>query len=61
MSEQQFRQVRRREEESENNDVPTPAVAATVFNVDDVLDDIDAILEENATSFVQGFVQKGGQ
>ncbi|SPT52401.1 Bacterial ubiquitin-like modifier [Actinomyces bovis] len=29
--------------------------------VDDILDDIDAVLEANAAAFVQGFVQKGGQ
>ena len=33
----------------------------TGFNVDNILDDIDGILETNATSFVQGFVQKGGE
>lgn len=29
--------------------------------LDALLDDIDAVLEDNAESFVQGFVQKGGQ
>lgn len=29
--------------------------------LDSLLDDIDAVLEDNAESFVQGFVQKGGQ
>ncbi|WP_136313499.1 ubiquitin-like protein Pup [Actinomyces procaprae] len=29
--------------------------------VDDILDEIDAVLETNAAAFVQGFVQKGGQ
>ncbi len=29
--------------------------------IDDVLDDIDAVLETNAAEFVAGFVQKGGQ
>jgi ubiquitin-like protein Pup len=28
---------------------------------DDVLDDIDKVLEENAEEFVRGYVQKGGQ
>lgn len=29
--------------------------------LDSILDEIDMVLEENAESFVQGFVQKGGQ
>ncbi|MET7075005.1 ubiquitin-like protein Pup [Trueperella pyogenes] len=60
MSEQEFLQPRRREEEV-HEDLPQAAVANADFDVDDLLDDIDSILEENATGFVQGFVQKGGQ
>lgn len=30
-------------------------------DVDDILDEIDATLEENAAAFVAAFVQKGGQ
>lgn len=30
-------------------------------SIDDLLDEIDSVLETNAESFVQGFVQKGGQ
>lgn len=58
MSEQEFMQRRRREED-EVQELPQAHVAH--FDVDELLDDIDSILEENATSFVQGFVQKGGQ
>lgn len=29
--------------------------------LDSLLDEIDSVLEENAESFVQGFVQKGGE
>ena len=29
--------------------------------LDDLLDDIDAVLEENAEEFVAGYVQRGGQ
>lgn len=60
MSEQEFLQPRRRTEE-QNQELPQAAASNQDFNVDDLLDDIDSILEENATSFVQGFVQKGGQ
>ena len=30
-------------------------------DVDGLLDEIDAVLEENAEAFVRGYVQKGGQ
>lgn len=30
-------------------------------DMDEVLADIDAVLEENAQEFVQGYVQKGGE
>ena len=39
-----------------------PAAGQTrTSGVDDILDEIDAVLETNAAAFVQGFVQKGGQ
>ncbi|MDO5700359.1 MAG: ubiquitin-like protein Pup [Bowdeniella nasicola] len=37
------------------------ATGAQTSSVDDLLDEIDEVLEENAESFVAGFVQKGGQ
>lgn len=30
-------------------------------DVDDILDEIDEVLEENAEEFVRAYVQKGGQ
>lgn len=30
-------------------------------DVDEMLDEIDSVLEENAEEFVRGYVQKGGQ
>ncbi len=30
-------------------------------DVDDILDEIDGVLEEDAESFVRGYIQKGGQ
>ncbi|VEI12379.1 ubiquitin-like protein Pup [Trueperella bialowiezensis] len=60
MSEQEFLQPRRRTEE-QSQELPQAVVNTADFDVDDLLDNIDSILEENATSFVQGFVQKGGQ
>jgi ubiquitin-like protein Pup len=40
--------------------VPTDKLADTSA-VDDLLDEIDDVLEENAEEFVNGYVQKGGQ
>ncbi len=30
-------------------------------DIDDLLDEIDAVLEDNAEEFVRNYVQKGGQ
>ena len=44
---------------------PSPEVAERqeklTEDVDDLLDEIDSVLEENAEEFVRGYVQKGGQ
>ncbi len=37
------------------------APAASTSGVDDLLDEIDSLLEDNAEAFVKSFVQKGGQ
>jgi ubiquitin-like protein Pup len=29
--------------------------------MDEILDEIDSVLEQNAEEFVQGYVQKGGE
>lgn len=46
-------------------DVEEPEVEAKdlrkEFNVDDILDEIDDVLEENAEEFVKGYIQKGGE
>ena len=34
---------------------------ASAQSSDSILDEIDAVLEENAETFVRSFVQKGGQ
>jgi prokaryotic ubiquitin-like protein Pup len=57
----------RRDEELDES--PAPEVSAEVAerheqlseDVDDLLDEIDSVLEENAEEFVRGYVQKGGQ
>jgi ubiquitin-like protein Pup len=51
------------------DEAPAPEASAEVAerheqlseDVDDLLDEIDSVLEENAEEFVRGYVQKGGQ
>jgi ubiquitin-like protein Pup len=57
----------RRDEEIDDSPAPdvNPEVAERheklSEDVDDLLDEIDSVLEENAEEFVRGYVQKGGQ
>ena len=57
---QQFGGASRDRDKNEETPITTaPSVSAS--GVDDLLDEIDSLLEENAESFVKSFVQKGGQ
>ncbi len=55
--------------DQEIDEAPAPEVDPEVADrvekigedVDDLLDEIDSVLEENAEEFVRGYVQKGGQ
>lgn len=40
---------------------PKKSDAELKAETDALLDDIDAVLEENAEEFVKGYIQKGGQ
>ncbi len=57
----------RRDEDQDNGPAPeaNPEVGERhekiSEDVDDLLDEIDSVLEENAEEFVRGYVQKGGQ
>jgi prokaryotic ubiquitin-like protein Pup len=42
-------------------DAATTSPRAMLEGVDELLDEIDGVLEENAEEFVRGYVQKGGQ
>lgn len=51
----------REESDVESTPVASDQQQAISQDVDDILDEIDATLEENAAAFVAAFVQKGGQ
>lgn len=66
MAEQQH--VQRRRDDGTEPEAPTPPPPAPAVQdterdaaLDSLLDEIDGVLERNATDFVHGFVQKGGQ
>jgi len=42
-------------------DVPQGRGEEVTEKIDDLLDEIDTVLEENAEEFVKNYVQKGGQ
>ena len=48
-------------ESTELPEVSTQSRAERNADIDDLLDEIDDVLEENAEEFVKSFVQKGGQ
>ena len=52
------RQTSRQEQDEQ---VDLTATSSTTFDVTDLLDEIDTVLEQNAEEFVKSFVQKGGQ
>ena len=62
-------QSSRARQDSEIDEAPAPEVNPEVAarheelteDVDDLLDEIDATLEQNASEWVRGFVQKGGE
>lgn len=57
MKEQKSKSTSKESDDLEETSVPAPKE----FDIDDILDEIDEVLEENAEEFVRGYVQKGGQ
>jgi prokaryotic ubiquitin-like protein Pup len=49
------------EEEVQDNSAEKTTASDSTKEVDDLLDEIDAVLESNAEDFVRAFVQKGGE
>ena len=61
--EQKKKQAPARREEEVVEDVPakSPQGEKIKAELDELLDDIDEVLEENAEEFVRSYVQKGGE
>lgn len=52
---------RRHDDDPEPVEAPAAAAAQKSDDFDDLLDEIDSVLENNAEDFVRSFVQKGGE
>lgn len=64
MAEREQKQPRRDDErhEDEAAEIEASQVGEELTEkIDDLLDEIDAVLEENAEEFVKNYVQKGGE
>jgi ubiquitin-like protein Pup len=49
------------DEEAQETEAVVHDVSETMDEIDDLLADIDAVLDEDAQGFVSSFIQKGGQ
>jgi len=64
MAEQERKQTSRDTRANEDEVVEAASAAAAeelTEKIDDLLDEIDSVLEENAEEFVKNYVQKGGE
>lgn len=68
MTQQVYKQPAKQREDYPSGRDPEPVEPPTVSaskvdegDYDELLDEIDGVLESNAESFVQGFVQRGGE
>ena len=61
--EQKKRQAPARQDEETTDDVAAPSKQGEKIKaeLDELLDEIDEVLEENAEDFVRNYVQKGGE
>ena len=50
-----------RDQEVASADAPTKQGERIKEELDDLLDEIDSVLEDNAEEFVKSYVQKGGE
>jgi ubiquitin-like protein Pup len=58
---EQTRKPKPKEEEVQDDSIEKTNASDSTKEVDDLLDEIDAVLESNAEDFVRAFVQKGGE
>lgn len=61
MSQEKKTRATSAEVEEAVQDAPVEQDREVLDVTDDLLDEIDSVLEENAEEFVKGYVQKGGQ
>jgi len=63
MTERERKKVRSDDQEAEvvEDTADGEQGEALTDRIDDILDEIDTVLEENAEEFVKNYVQKGGQ
>jgi ubiquitin-like protein Pup len=64
VAEQERKQTRRSDSDREQEETAPVAQhhgEELTERIDDLLDEIDSVLEENAEEFVKNYVQKGGQ
>ncbi len=61
MTERERAQGREGREEEVVDEAPTSRGEDVAGKIDDLLDEIDSVLEENAEEFVKNYVQKGGE
>jgi prokaryotic ubiquitin-like protein Pup len=57
----QVRRQRGKPQDEEQVEAPEETETVDTSEVDDLLDEIDEVLEENAEEFVKNYVQKGGE
>ncbi len=64
MGDRERKQIRPEKDQSVESDVATESAVEgeeLTDRIDDLLEEIDSVLEENAEEFVKNYVQKGGE
>lgn len=61
MTEREQRSSNRPKDKRVEETVPAVRADDVAHKIDDLLDEIDTVLEENAEEFVKNYVQKGGE